>query len=202
MFDWLLNLLHGAWWSYPLILGLCGFDVVFPVLPSETAAITGGIVAAEGGLLLTLVIACAAVGAFAGDNLAYWIGNRGQSFARRWIMRGEKGRRRLEWTERMLQRHGGSLVIVGRFIPGGRTATTVGCGVLDYPRRRFIGFDAVGALTWGAVNTLVGYLGGQAFGDNTLLAFAVSFGVALASAGIIELVRWLLRRRARAQPAP
>lgn len=163
------------------------------MLPSETAVITGGIVAGKGGLLAPLVVVCAAAGAFGGDNLAYWIGNRARGWTHRWLLRGEKGRKRLEWTERTLQDHGGSFVIVGRFIPGGRTATTVGCGVLGYPHRRFMAFDAVGATIWGAVNTMVGYLGGRVFGGNTLLAFGVSFGIALGVAGLIELVRWLLR---------
>jgi membrane protein DedA with SNARE-associated domain len=197
VFDWLVGLLSGQWWSYVLIFLLCGFDVIFPLLPSETAAITGGIIAAEGGMVLPLVVVLAGAGAFAGDNLAYVIGDHAQGFARRWLMRGEKGRRRMEWTKRMLERHGGTLVIIGRYIPGGRTATAVGCGVLGFPHLRFVAFDVVGAFTWGTVTTMVGYLGGQAFGDNTLLAFGVSFGVAIAVSLVVELVRWLVQRTGR-----
>ena len=40
------------------------------------------------------------------------------------LFRGEKGRARLEWAERAVDRHGGVLVVMGRFIPGGRTAST------------------------------------------------------------------------------
>lgn len=194
MFDSLVHLVGGAWWGYPLVLGLCLLDVIFPVLPSETAVITGGIVAATGGMLLWLVVLVGAVGAFAGDNLAYTIGDRAEGWARRWIMRGDKGRRGLEWAEKMLDRHGGSLVIVARFIPGGRTATTIGCGVLGFPRPRFMAFDAGGAVLWAVVNAMVGYLGGKAFSDRTFLAFAVSFGIALAVAGLIEGGRWVYRR--------
>lgn len=195
MFDSLVNLLSDQWWGYLLVLGLSLLDVLLPVLPSETAMITGGIIAAEGGMAIWLVVGLGAVGAWAGDNIAYTIGDKAQGWARRWIMRGQRGRRSLEWAEGMLHRHGGSLVIVARFVPGGRTATTVACGVLGFPRPRFMAFDAIGAATWALANAFVGYLGGQAFSERTFLAFAMSFGVSLLVAGVIELGRWGYGRR-------
>lgn len=195
MFDSLLDVLGDAWWAYPLILVFCTFDAVIPALPSETALLTGGILAADGRMSLWGVIGMAGIGAFLGDNLAYWIGRSAEGWARRWVTRGERGKRSLQWAERQLGRHGGSLVIVARFIPGGRTATTIACGVLRFPYRQFLAYDAVGAALWATINTLLGYAGGRAFADNTFAAFAVSFGVALGLAGAIELIRWLGRRR-------
>ncbi|WP_297595666.1 DedA family protein [Mycobacterium sp.] len=198
MFDSLLEALGHSWWAYPLILASCTFDAILPLLPSETALLTGGILAANGSMLLGWVIVMAAVGAFVGDNLAYAIGHSADDWARRWITRGEKGKRSLDWAHRELDRHGGPLVIVARFLPGGRTATTIACGVLDFPYRQFVVFDAIGAVVWATLNTLIGYIGGNAFAHNTIAAFAVSFAAALGLAGIIELIRWI-RRRARRQ---
>ena len=201
MFGWLLDLLGGSWWSYPLLVFLTGIDVVFPPLPSETAAITGGIVASRGGLWVPLVCFCCALGSFLGDNLGYWIGRRAQGFAQRWMLRGEKGRRRLDWAERTLERYGGSLVLVGRFVPGGRTATAVGCGALGFPYRLFLAYDIVGAATWGTVSTLLGYWGGETFSRRPLLAFAVAVGIAVLVAGIAEGAR-RLRASRRTSRAP
>jgi len=198
VFDSLLEALGHSWWAYPLILASCTFDAILPLLPSETALLTGGILAANGSMLLGWVIVMAAVGAFVGDNLAYAIGHSADDWARRWITRGEKGKRSLDWAHRELDRHGGPLVIVARFLPGGRTATTIACGVLDFPYRQFVMFDAIGAVVWATLNTMIGYIGGHAFADNTIAAFAVSFAAALGLAGIIELIRWI-RRRARRQ---
>jgi len=198
VFDSLLEALGHSWWAYPLILASCTFDAILPLLPSETALLTGGILAANGSMLLGWVIVMAAVGAFVGDNLAYAIGHSADDWARRWITRGEKGKRSLDWAHRELDRHGGPLVIVARFLPGGRTATTIACGVLDFPYRQFVVFDAIGAVVWATLNTLIGYVGGNAFAHNTIAAFAVSFAAALGLAGIIELIRWI-RRRARRQ---
>lgn len=200
MFDSLVNVISGAWWAYPLVAFLAAFDAVFPVLPSETAVVTGGIIAARGGLLLPLVVIVAAAGAFAGDNLAYWIGRYGQHAARRWLLRGDKGQRAISWAAGVLDRHGGSILVVGRFIPGGRTAITVGAGIAGFPWRRFAVFDAVGAATWATVNAVIGYVGGKAFESQTWLAFLVSFAAAVAVGGLIELVRWIAGRR-RTGPA-
>lgn len=198
MFDRIVETVSEAWWSYLVVFFVAGFDVIVPVLPSETVVITAGIIAGQGGLLIPLVLIAAAVGAFAGDNLAYWIGNRGQRFAYRWIVRGQRSRRSLEWAERMLHRYGGSLIIVGRFVPGGRSATAIGSGVLDYPWRRFVVYDAVGAATWSIVTSMIGYLGGATFRDKPLLAFALAFGAALLAAALAEVVRRIVDRR---QPA-
>jgi membrane protein DedA with SNARE-associated domain len=194
MLDSLLDALGHEWRAYPLILAFCLFDAVVPILPSETLLLTGGILAADGAMLLGWVIAMASIGAFLGDNLAYWIGRSAEGKATRWITRGDKGRRRLDWAHRELDRHGGAVVIVARFIPGGRTATTVACGILHFPYRQFLAYDAIGAVLWGAINPLIGFLGGHAFADNKLAAFALSFGVALALAAAVELIRWLRRR--------
>lgn len=61
-------------WAYAIVFLLALLDAILPVVPSETAVITGGVVAATGRLSLPLVIASATVGAIAGDNAAYLIG--------------------------------------------------------------------------------------------------------------------------------
>ncbi|WP_293042207.1 hypothetical protein [Mycobacterium sp.] len=94
-----------------------------------------------------------------------------------------------------MDRHGGPLVIVARFPPRRSHGHHNRLQVLDFPYRQFVVFDAVGAVLWATLNTTVGYLGVNAFADNTFVAFAVSFGAALA--GIIELIRWIRRRTRR-----
>lgn len=201
MFDSLLDALGHSWWAYPLIFGLCTLDAILPMLPSETVLLTGGILAADHSMILAGVIAMGAFGGFAGDNIAYRIGHSAEGWARRWITRGERGQRGLDWAQRQLERHGGPVVIVARFLPGGRTATTIACGVLEFPYRQFVLYDATGAVLWATVNTLIGFVGGHAFEGRPLLAFAVSFVVALALAGSIEVIRWLHRRAKDRGPA-
>ena len=78
--------------------------------------------------------ACCAAGAFLGDNLCYLLGRRFGARVERRFFRGEKGSQRRAWAERSLERFGTPLIIVCRFIPGGRTAVTLCCGMIGYRR--------------------------------------------------------------------
>jgi len=184
-------------WAYVVVLLFAVVDAVLPVVPSETAVITAGVVAVSGDLSLPVVIAAAAVGAFAGDNLAYGIGRRYGTRVTDRFFRGEKAKRRLDWASTKLEERGGELIAVARFIPGGRTAVTLTAGLTRFPWRRFAVFDAIAALIWAGYAALLGYFGGQAFEHQPWKGLLVALGIAFAVTLGTELVRWLLRRRRR-----
>jgi membrane-associated protein len=143
-------------WAYGIVFLLALLDAVVPIVPSETAVITAGVVASAGDLSLAMIVPAAAAGAFLGDNSAYWIGRR---FGTRVVERffgGEKSRRRIEWAERQLTERGGELIAIARFIPGGRTAVTLSAGLLEFPWRRFIFFDSLAAVGWALYASLLG----------------------------------------------
>jgi membrane-associated protein len=79
------------------------------------------------------------------------------------------------------------IIIVARFIPGGRTATTFSAGALEMPWRRFLTIDAVAAVLWATYIALLGYFGGEAFEQSLwkpilaagLVAAAVTVGAEL-----------------------
>jgi membrane-associated protein len=184
-------------WAYVVVLLFAVVDAVLPVVPSETAVITAGVVAVSGDLSLPLVIVAAAVGAFAGDNLAYGIGRRYGTRAKERFFRGDKAKRRVKWASTQLEQRGGELIAVARFIPGGRTAVTLTAGLTRFPWRRFAVFDAIAALIWAGYAALLGYFGGQAFEHQPWKGLLVALGIAFAVTLGTELVRWLLRRRRR-----
>lgn len=193
LLDSLLNWISGSSWTYAAVLGLAFLDVLFPAVPSETAVITAGVLASSGDLDLALVIVCAAVGAILGDNTAYAIGRYLKGFVHDRLFSGKR-RRHLDRAERMLDDRGGQLIVIGRFIPGGRSAATFGAGVLDFPWRRFIAFDVLAGVLWGGYAGLVGYVGGRTFEEKPLYGILVALGIAFVVAGLVELVRWLRRR--------
>lgn len=183
-------------WAYGVVFLLALLDVLVPLVPSEASVITAGVVAAAGGLYLPLIIAAAACGAFLGDNAAYLAGRRFGARATERFFRGDKARKTLEWAERQLTERGGELIVVARFIPGGRTAVTLGAGTLAFPWRRFAIFDAVAALIWALYASLLGYFGGRAFESAAWKGLLLALGIAFAVTGGVEAVRWYLRRRA------
>ena len=95
-----------------------------------------------------------------------------------------------------MEERGGYLIIIGRFIPGGRTVVTLSCGMLEMPWRRFFAFDVVAGLVWGTYAAMLGYVGGRTFEENPFRGFLLAFVVALGIAGVIEAYRWYRRRNA------
>ncbi len=197
MFDWLSHEVSGSAITYLVVLVAAGLDVLFPLIPSETIVLTAAILAAQGDLLIFVLVPAVAAGAFLGDNACYWLGRRvGDPIARR-LFKGEKGRARLEWAEQALRRRGGLLIAVGRFIPGGRTATTFAAGTLEMPYRSFLVADALAACLWSVYICALGYLGGETFKDSLWLPLASSLAVATAVGLGFEAWRRLQRRRGK-----
>ena len=167
--------------------------MIIPFVPSETSVILAGVLASTGDLMLWLVILCAAAGAILGDNTAYWIGRTvGPRIVARWFT-GDR-RKRIDRAEEQIQERGGYLILIGRFIPGGRTAVTLACGLLEMTWHRFIRFDVVAGFLWAGYAAMLGYFGGRAFEEQPWKGFILAFAIALAITGGVELYRWLKRR--------
>ena len=199
-FNQIADWVSGAWWSYPLIFAVAMVDAFFPLVPSETVVIIGGNLAASGDLNLAFVILLAAAGAAVGDNISYGIGTLvGERTVKRWFS-GEKSRRRLEWAESMLDERGAYIILIARFIPGGRVAVTFSAGYIPtFPWRRFVVYDAVACLLWASYAALLGYFGGKTFENHPWFGLLIALGVALSLGFVVEAVRHLRKRRAAAR---
>jgi membrane-associated protein len=190
---------NASGWAYAILFVFALLDAIIPVVPSETSVITAGVVASAGDLSLPLVIAFAAAGAFAGDNTAYFIGHRyGQQINDRFFQ-SEKAKKRITWAHDQVEQRGGQLIVIARFIPGGRTVVTLSAGTLGYRWRKFVVYDAIAALIWACYAALLGYFGGHAFEEAPWKGLLLALVIAFAVAGATEGVRWLLKRRRRAQ---
>jgi membrane-associated protein len=192
----LLDLLDGAWWTYLLLLGICAGDAVFPAFPSETAVIVCGIVAARGDMSLGLVIFFAALGAFLGDNASYALGRWvGQPIVRR-LFRGERSRETLAWARRVLTTERGPyILIVARFVPGGRTATTFTSGLVHLRwLTQYAPYILIAAILWATYGALIGYIGGRTFRDEPLYALLLAFAIVALVTLLIEVARRRMRR--------
>ncbi|MGH3318836.1 MAG: VTT domain-containing protein [Streptosporangiaceae bacterium] len=188
-----LDALMASPWALALIFAVCALDAFLPVVPGETVVIAGAVLAASGEQNLLWVIVLAAAGSFVGDHLSYLLGRRlgGRAVGR--LVRGRRSRVAGEWAESVLRTRGGLLLVAFRFIPGGRTASTLAAGALGYPLRRFTAFDALAAACWGTYAALLGYSTGGLFKHNALLAVGVGLGVSVALTLAVETVRRLRR---------
>jgi membrane protein DedA with SNARE-associated domain len=188
--------------SYLIAFIIPALDAIFPALPGETVVIALGVATAgSADPRIALLIGCAAAGAFIGDNLCYLLGRRFGPAVRRRFFTTPKGAKAHDWAERSLNRYGPQLIVVCRFIPGGRTAVTLTCGLIGYPRRRFTVATAVAAVIWALYAFFIGRIGGQAFEDNQWAGLVIAFGASIAISVTIEVIRRLLARRRRRLPA-
>lgn len=198
MFESLTEYVSGSPWTYVFLFGIAAIDVLFPVVPSETSVILAGVIAGTGDLELVLVILFAGAGAVAGDNASYTIGRTAGPWVVERFFRGER-RKRIDWAEKQIQERGPYLIVIGRFIPGGRTAITLAAGLLEMPWRKFIVFDVAAAAVWASYAALLGYVGGRTFEENPLYGFLIAFAIALAVTGAVEAYRFLKKRGALAR---
>ncbi|GGH41241.1 DedA family protein [Dyadobacter endophyticus] len=137
--------------------------VIMPLLPGDSLLFAAGAIAANEttGLNVWLIIIILIIAALLGDNVNYFMGKTfgGQIKKREKILFLK--REYLEKTEAFYEKHGGSTVIMARFIPIVRTVApfVAGAGSMNYSR--YIVFCIVGALLWVPTLTLLGYFFGN-----------------------------------------
>jgi len=164
--------------------------VVGTFLEGETILVLAGFAAHRGYLNLFGVMACAFIGSLAGDQLYFHLGHRkGQEL----LNRHPDWQPRIRKVLAILERHQTLLILGFRFVYGLRTITPIILGSSRVSARRFLLFNALGALAWAVVITLLGYLFGEAvqalLGDlrhYEEVLFAVLAG--------IGLLVWLIHR--------
>jgi membrane-associated protein len=151
--DFLSHHVSGSALTYLLIVGVCAGDTLFPPFPAALA------------------------GAVLGDNAAYGLGRGGLRRLAERLLGSERNQARLRWARTQLETSGAWIIIVARFIPGRRTATTYVAGTLELDwRRRFVPADASAGLLWSLYATALGYFGGAAFENNLWAPLLIATG--------------------------
>jgi membrane protein DedA with SNARE-associated domain len=149
--------------GYLALFALVGAESTGVPVPGETALIAAGVLAHHGRFDVKAVIAVAAAGAIAGDNLGYVIGRVG---GRRLLERPgllERHRRGvLAEGGPFFERHGPKAVFLGRWVAGLRIAAAWLAGINRMPWRTFFLWNALGGIAWATSVGLVAYYVGPA----------------------------------------
>lgn len=202
MFESIISAVEDAMsspWIYLAIFAIAVVDGFFPAVPSESLVITAGVFATSTGEPdLVLLIVVAALGAFVGDHTSYFIGRTAGSRLLGRMRPGTRRRAAFDWAGKVLGERGGLILVVARYIPGGRTATTMTTGAIGYPLRKFAFFDGIAALSWGVYSGLIGYVGGMAFEHDPFGGLLLGFGLAVTITVVVEVVRHMRRRKGAA----
>ncbi|MFC4783380.1 DedA family protein [Nocardioides sp. MAHUQ-72] len=132
------------------------------VLPGETAVLLGGALASAGHLSFAELLVVVVVAAIVGDSVGYEVGRlAGPHLLESRLLR--RHRARLEVARSRLQRKGGVTVVAGRFTALLRAVTPGLCGMSGMPYRRFLLFNALGALAWGTAVCVLGFVAGKSY---------------------------------------
>jgi membrane-associated protein len=199
MLDYLMPLISSPW-LYVIIFVLVAFDGFIPVAMSEAIIIGLGALSTTGAPNIWWLALAAIAGGTAGDRISYYVGGKAGDR----IQNGRLATAKIK-AEQALLRQGSIAIVIGRFIPYGRTATTLTAGSVRLPLGPFYLASVVSSLLWAAYSIGLGRLGGMAFADSPLLAAAFGIALGFLLAGVhsaIKRLRLLLYPPARRAGEP
>ena len=181
-------------YGYVAVGGLVLLEDFGVPVPGETTLIAAAVFAGAGQLNIIAVAVIAFLAAVIGDNIGFAIGDFGgrplvHRFGKYIFITPE----RLDKAEAFFNRNGGKVVIVARFIEGLRQANGIIAGVSEMRWPAFILFNAIGALLWVSVWSLVGYYGG-----NHIETF-YHYGLYISVATLVLLAAYIVYRVSRSR---
>ena len=198
MVDWVDSLIHQAG-----PLALLGFAIaaaleyVVPPFPGDSIVLLGGIYAVRGQHPWPLVLGVVVAGSLVGASVNYWMGTRVALHFERHPERPILGltAARLAKVHDRMERWGGWLLVVNRFLPGVRGVIFLAAGAARLPLARCLALGAVSAVA----HSLVVLGLGMAVGGNIerLTALALRYQRAVMVLMVIAAVGLVVRRLAR-----
>lgn len=180
------EILLGAFLQYPAWVLLALFAVLLlessmcPFLPGDTLLFAAGVALRASPLSVHVAAALFLTASVLGVTANYYIGRRLRLRLRTTGLWGF-GREELSRTELLMTQHGPRMLVLGRFLPGVRTAVPLLAGAGRMPFGRFTLYNVLGGLPWIILFTYGGYYFGGIPGVEAylvpilllLLAFAI-----------------------------
>jgi membrane-associated protein len=179
-----------------LVVGVVVFaeDAFFVgfVVPGETAAVLGGVIASRGNATVAIMVVVVVVAAIVGDTVGYEVGRHlGTRLLESRLL--AQRRERLGKAQDFLRRRGGSAVFLGRFVAFFRAVMPALAGTSRMPYPRFVAFNAAGGLVWGSGFVLLGYFAGNSYQQVEKTVGRTAALVVLVVV-VLGVVTWRIRR--------
>ena len=182
-----------------LLIGVEEAGVPLP-LPGDLAIVLMGVQVSMGKASPVPVVLVTAASATAGASILYWISRYlGTRIVEKYGRILHLTPERQQWVERKFARHGATVIIVGRLIPGLRIAVAVAAGVARVQFSKFVIFTAISAAIWAIIYMSIGWAIGDrweeyresivALTSNPLIVLALGAGLG----SIVTL--WIYRKK-------
>ena len=190
---------HYGYWAIALLLLL--ENIGAPVVPGEFAMISGAIFAGTGraGLNIVVVAVVAFVASVVGAEIGYLVGR----FAGRELI-VHYGKyimikpHHLDRAEAIVDRYGGIVVVIARFIVGLREAIGIIAGITQMRWLTFTVYNVIGAAIWVATWVTIGDVAGDHI--DTVYADINRYSLYVFSALVVAVaayIAWRVIRRRR-----
>jgi membrane protein DedA with SNARE-associated domain len=182
-----------------VLVGLLVFaeDALFIgfVIPGETAAVLGGVIASRGHVELGTMMVLVVLAAIIGDTVGYEVGKHfGSRVLNMKVL--DKRRAHLEKAQTFLRSRGGTAVFLGRFTAFFRAVmpALAGSSRMHYPK--FLFFNAAGGLVWGAGFVLLGFFAGNSY-EAAAQTVGRDITTVVVAAAAIAFIIWRVRKARR-----
>ena len=200
---WIDNLL--AWIAeHPAAAGGVIFAIAFcdavivlgAIVPALPLMFAVGVLIGLGQLSGPYALLCAALGAFAGDALSFWIGHRwGPQLRGHWPFR--KYPQLLDRGEVMFRRNAIKSLFIARYVGAVRPFVPAIAGMLRMPVRRYVFISLLASASWAVLFLAPGWMLGQAYdavaavaGRLALVLGLLLMVLSLAWALVLYTYRW------------
>jgi membrane protein DedA with SNARE-associated domain len=182
-----------GYWAVFIVIGLESLGVP---LPGETILISAGILAGHNHKLNPwLIWLVAAAGAIIGDNIGFWVGDKGgyallKKYGRYIRVREPE----IKLGRYIFDRQGGKVVFFGRFVSVLRTYAAFLAGTTRMEWRKFLLFNAAGGIVWAGIYTFVSYYAG-----NRLRRSSGKIDLTIGAVAVVAIIAGivLLRRKSK-----
>jgi membrane protein DedA with SNARE-associated domain len=180
-------------YGYTVIAAAVMVEGIGVPAPGQTLLIAGAFEAAQGRMNIAWILVLTTACAIAGNSIGYGIGRWGGRALLNKLNANVSRRQRLE---NMFNRHGGVVILLGRFIDGFRQLNGIVAGVLRMPWWTFTLYNVAGALLWTGAWALGTYYLGR---DTHVIAAYLHdhrwLLYALSATALLGFFVWLLHAR-------
>lgn len=190
--------------NHPVAAGIVIFLVAFcdsviilgAIVPALPILFAIGVLIGLGEISGPYAVACAAIGAMAGDGVSYWVGRRwGHGLRNVWPF--SKYPQLLDRSETVFRRNAIKSILVARYVGPIRPFVPAIAGIAHMPMRQYLPISGAACLSWGALFLAPGWLFGASYDAVAAVAdrLALVLGallvvLALAWAVVIYTYRW------------
>ncbi|HEX8394457.1 MAG TPA: DedA family protein [Longimicrobium sp.] len=175
-----------------VVIGICAaLENLFPPLPADAVALTGGFLAGQGVVNAWVAFLVVWASNVAGALFVYWLGHHyGASFFNTRAGRFLLQPRQMEKLARVYERHGMAVIFVSRFLPAFRAVVPIFAGTTGMSFIRAAIPIAVASGAWYGLIVYLGATAGQNWDQIRHMMDESGHWLAIAAGVLAAIVLW------------